>query len=72
MALLGDSTVFGWGVDDGQTVADGLAAALPGVEVLNAGQPGYSTVQAARLLEVVAAWRPEASLRQRASTSRNR
>ncbi len=60
VALLGDSTVFGWGVDDGQTVADGVAEGLPGVEVLNAGQPGYSTTQAAWLMgEVVAGYAPD-------------
>ena len=60
VALLGDSTVFGWGVDDGDTVADGVAEGLPGIEVLNAGQPGYSTTQAAWLLgEVVAAYQPD-------------
>lgn len=61
VALMGDSTVFGWGVDDGNAVSDGLAAALgPDVEVLNAGQPGYTTTQAAWLFgEVVAAWKPD-------------
>jgi len=64
VALMGDSTVFGWGVDDGGTVADGVQAVLDdagaGVEVLNAGQPGYSTTQAAWLFEeVVAAYRPD-------------
>lgn len=60
VALLGDSTVFGWGVDDGETLADGVSEGLPGVEVLNAGQPGYSTTQAAWLLgEVVAAYQPD-------------
>lgn len=60
VALLGDSTVFGWGVDDGETVADGVAEGLPGVEVLNAGQPGYSTTQAAWLTgEVVADYQPD-------------
>lgn len=67
VALMGDSTVFGWGVDDGGTVADGLAAELARsheqlgpVEVLNAGQPGYSTTQAAWLLrEVLADWQPD-------------
>lgn len=65
VALMGDSTVFGWGVDEGGAVSDGLQAALdaaaPGaVEVLNAGQPGYSTTQAAWLFEeVVADYRPD-------------
>jgi lysophospholipase L1-like esterase len=68
VALMGDSTVFGWGVDDGETVSDGLQAALDAsagtpdapVEVLNAGQPGYSTTQVAWFFdEVVAGYRPE-------------
>ncbi len=67
VAVMGDSTVFGWGVDDGGTVAEGLeqelAEAHPElgvVEVLNAGQPGYSTTQASWLLrEVVAEWTPD-------------
>ncbi len=64
VAIMGDSTVFGWGVDDGGTVADGLEASLTArgydVEVLNAGQPGYSTVQAAWLFrESVAAYKPD-------------
>lgn len=70
VAVLGDSTVFGWGADDGGTVADGLAAELAAshpelgpVEVLNAGQPGYSTFQASWLFaEVVAAWEPDLSI----------
>jgi len=70
IALMGDSTVFGWGVDDGETVSDGLEAALNAggaegaleapVEVLNAGQPGYSTTQVAWFFdEVVAGYRPD-------------
>jgi len=67
VALLGDSTVFGWGVNDGGAVSDGLSRGLVDhtdevgpVEVLNAGQPGYSTTQAAWLLrEVVAGWSPD-------------
>jgi hypothetical protein len=56
--------VFGWGVDDGGTVADGLQAALgSGVEVLNAGQPGYSTVMAAWLFdEAVARYKPDLTI----------
>lgn len=53
VALMGDSTTFGWGVDEGGTPSDGVALALPGVEVLNAGMPGYSTVQIAWLFETV-------------------
>ncbi len=61
VALLGDSTVFGWGVDDGSTLADG--ASVPGVEILNAGQPGYSSTMAGWLFrEVVAAYTPELTI----------
>lgn len=60
VAVMGDSTVFGWGVDDGGSLADGVQAGLDRVEVLNAGQPGYSTTQAAWLYdEVVSAYAPD-------------
>lgn len=65
VAVMGDSIVFGWGVDDGATVAEGLAAGLAGrlgadVEVINAAQPGYSTAQTARFLrDVVQDYRPD-------------
>lgn len=70
IALMGDSTVFGWGVDEGGTVADGLAAAVAAdhpdlgpLEVLNAGQPGYSSFQAAWLFdEVVDEWTPDLTI----------
>jgi len=60
VAIMGDSTVFGWGVDDGGSVADGASAVLPpSIEVLNAGQPGYSSTMAAWLFdEVVAGYQP--------------
>lgn len=59
IALMGDSTVFGWGVDDGSTLADGIQQHLPESEVLNAGQPGYSTTMMAWLFgEVIAAYQP--------------
>lgn len=62
LVLLGDSLVFGWGVDEGETLSDGLTSALgPGFEVLNAGIPGYSTTQAAWLYgEVVQHYAPDA------------
>ncbi len=65
VALLGDSTTFGWGADDGGTVADGVQQALdadggPAVEVMNAGQPGYTTTQAAAFFDaVVRHYRPD-------------
>lgn len=55
VALLGDSTTFGWGVNNGETLADGLQAGLNAagehVEVMNAGQPGYSTTQMVALYD---------------------
>ncbi|MFZ5481679.1 MAG: SGNH/GDSL hydrolase family protein [Myxococcota bacterium] len=65
VAVMGDSTVFGWGADEGGTVADGIAAGLAArgiaAEVLNAGQPGYTTTQVATFFrDVVAAYRPDA------------
>lgn len=64
IALMGDSTVFGWGVDDGGTVAEGAQAGLgDGYEVLNAGQPGYSTTMQAWLFdEVLQAYTPDLTI----------
>jgi hypothetical protein len=65
VAVLGDSTVFGWGADDGATVADGMQAVLDEtlgapVEVINAAQPGYSTVQTAYFFsEIVHNYKPD-------------
>jgi len=52
----GDSTTWGEGVEDGQTFSAQLQAGLherwpQPVQVLNAGVPGYSTVQAGQLLD---------------------
>jgi len=59
LALMGDSNVFGWGVDDHETLAARAGDAL-GVRALNAGQPGFSSTQVAWLFEhVVAAYRPK-------------
>ncbi len=61
IALVGDSTVFGWGVDDGQTIAEGVSEGMgPGFEVLNAGQPGYSTTMMAWFFgEVLHRYQPD-------------
>ncbi len=53
---LGCSTTFGWGVDDGQSYPAQLQSMLdeshPGtVEVINAGQPGYTSFQGRWLWE---------------------
>ena len=64
LAIMGDSTTFGWGVDDGYTVGDAMRRALnreakrwaggaTRVEVLNAAQSGYSTTQVAWLFNKV-------------------
>ncbi len=68
IAVLGDSIVFGWGADDGETLADGIQAAFaaagrPDIEVLNAAQPGYSTAQIARFFEeVVQHYQPDLAI----------
>lgn len=55
--FLGDSTTFGWGLREDETVAYltevGLRTRLPGVavECLNAGVPGYTLYQGWRYLE---------------------
>jgi hypothetical protein len=53
VALMGDSTTFGWGADEGGTIADGVKAEWPEAEILNAGQPGYSTTQIAEFFTAV-------------------
>lgn len=65
IAVMGDSTVFGWGVNDGEAVADGIQAVLDPrqFEVLNAGQPGYSTTMASWLFDlVVAEYKPDLTI----------
>ncbi|MDH3889834.1 MAG: GDSL-type esterase/lipase family protein [candidate division Zixibacteria bacterium] len=49
---LGNSCTFGWAVTDQQTYSNQLEMMLDGeYEVINAGIPGYSTVQGLRFLE---------------------
>lgn len=68
VALLGDSIVFGWGADDGLTLADGMAEGfgargVTDIEVLNAAQPGYSTSQVARFFdEMVRLYEPDLAI----------
>lgn len=64
IAVMGDSTVFGWGVNDGETVADGLQNGVgAGTEVLNAGQPGYSTTMMAWFFgEVLNGYQPDVTV----------
>jgi hypothetical protein len=58
--LLGCSTTFGWGVADDESLPAQLEAQLrrsgyAKVEVINGGQPGYSSFQGRRFFEEVAA-----------------
>jgi lysophospholipase L1-like esterase len=54
---VGNSSTFGWGVEDGETYPASLSPALgrvlPGrrIEVMNAGVPGFASFQGRRLLE---------------------
>lgn len=70
VAVMGDSTVYGWGVDQGHSVVAYIQRSLDAgfspkggnhrVEVINAAQPGYSTTQVAWLFKkVVSAYRPD-------------
>ena len=65
VAVMGDSTVFGWGVEDGQDLSAHMEAPLrprsqKRVELMNAAQPGYSTVQLSWLFhDTIAAYQPD-------------
>jgi lysophospholipase L1-like esterase len=51
--IVGDSTVYGHGVADGQVFSQLLDVAYrPSVQVLNGGVPGYSTLQTLNLLQM--------------------
>lgn len=56
VVAVGNSSTFGWGVNDGETYPARLQELLRGrvagrrVEVMNAGVPGYSSFQGTRLL----------------------
>jgi len=68
VALMGDSTVFGWGVADHESIASVAEATLQdngaaSVEILNAGQPGYSTGMAGWLFEhTVSLYEPQLTI----------
>ena len=67
IALLGDSNVLGWGVDDNNDIASILnqknSLKEHDVEILNAGQPGHSTAQSKRVLcEILPNYRPTHAL----------
>lgn len=53
--MMGGSFVYGFGVSDGGTLPAAIAEALPGRCVLNYGVPGYGTVQARGLYQVLVA-----------------
>jgi lysophospholipase L1-like esterase len=68
VAVMGDSTVFGWGVDGQDSLPERLEAPLHQrlgqgrrLEVLNAAQPGYSSAQLGWLWdEVINGYAPDA------------
>lgn len=68
VAVMGDSTAFGWGVNDGQDLPSQMERSLrprskKRVEMMNAAQPGYSTSQLSVLFhETVAAYQPDVVL----------
>tara|TARA_B100000575_G_scaffold276376_1_gene261763 strand:- start:248 stop:1276 length:1029 start_codon:yes stop_codon:yes gene_type:complete len=68
VVIMGDSTVFGWGVEDTEGIAETAETALAArgihsIEVLNFGQPGYSTGMAGWLFEeAVAAYEPDLTI----------
>jgi lysophospholipase L1-like esterase len=54
VVLLGDSLVWGFGVSEGESLADAIASVRPGVDVLNFGVAGFGTGQELMLLEAEA------------------
>ena len=67
IALMGDSTVFGWGVNDDESIAAVAEAELGrmghDVQVLNLGQPGYSTAMVGGLFQdTVLAYEPDLTI----------
>ena len=64
--ITGDSSIYGWGVKDNETLAVQLERELRGqfrqkIEVINLGVPGYSTEQTKRLLDKIG-WQYEPDL----------
>ena len=51
VVALGDSFVFGSGVEVGETFVQRAEAALPGVEIVNMGVPGYTSAHAVTWFE---------------------
>jgi len=59
--VLGDSSFFGYGIDDDETFSAHLDRLLDGTDTVNAAIPGYSTAQAQLLMDDVG-WNLEPSL----------
>lgn len=54
VAIFGESTIFGWGLPEAQAPAAALSRALGSDwDVVNAGQPGYSSEQSVRLAQAL-------------------
>ena len=49
--ILGDSSIFGWGLDDEKSFASQLALASPQSAVINAAVPGYGALQSSMWME---------------------
>jgi len=68
VAVMGDSTVFGWGVSDQNSIAAVAESTLRAqgvdtIEVMNAGQPGYSTGMVEWLFEnTVSLYKPHLTI----------
>ena len=59
IAFLGDSNMFGWGVNDTETLPEQLNLSFPSLYFLNAGQPGHSTFQSYELfMEILTQYKP--------------
>jgi hypothetical protein len=60
IAFLGDSNMFGWGLDDSETYDALLQNKFPDVQFLNAGQPGHSSFQSYELfLKLIPKYKPK-------------
>jgi lysophospholipase L1-like esterase len=67
VAVMGDSNVFGWGLSNAEALSaqtkDRLAGQGHTIEIINAGQPGYSTAQASWLYqETLAKYTPDLTI----------
>jgi len=60
--FLGDSCTFGLGVDDDETFPAQVQQQLQGVQVINAGVPGYTAFQGNRMLELLLPDKPDVAV----------